>query len=54
MYLCYDRAVDGSFELRVAREASRDRNELVPAAKIINPVDPIAQLENVPITAGTW
>lgn len=54
MYLCYDRAVDGSFELRVTREASRDRNELVPAPKIINPVDPIAQLENVPVTSGTW
>jgi hypothetical protein len=54
MYLCYDRAINGSFELRVAREASRDRNELTPDPKIVNPIDPIAQLENVPLTAGTW
>ena len=53
-YGCYDRVINGSFELRTAREASRDRNELVPDPKLVNPIDPILQLENVPISAGTW
>ncbi len=53
-YGCYDRVIDGSFELREAREASRDRNELQPDPKLVNPIDPILQLENVPSSAGTW
>jgi hypothetical protein len=53
-YGCYDRVINGSFELRVAREASRDRQELVPDPKLVNPIDPILQLENVPSSAGTW
>lgn len=54
IYGCYDRAINGSFELRVAREASREREELVPDPKLINPIDPSLQLENVPVTAGVW
>jgi hypothetical protein len=54
IYGCYDRAIDGSFELREAKEASRDRQELVPDPKIVNPIDPILQLENLPAAAGTW
>jgi hypothetical protein len=54
IYGCYDRVIDGSFELREAREASRDRNELQPDPKLINPIDPILQLENVPASAGVW
>jgi hypothetical protein len=53
-YGCYDRVINGSFELREAREASRDRNELVPDPKLVNPIDPILQLENVPASAGVW
>jgi hypothetical protein len=53
-YGCYDRVIDGSFELREAREASRDRNELQPDPKLVNPIDPILQLENVPASAGVW
>jgi hypothetical protein len=54
IYGCYDRVINGSFELREAREASRDRNELVPDPKLVNPIDPTLQLENVPASAGTW
>ena len=54
IYGCVDRAINGSFELRVAREASRDRQELIPDTKLINPIDPILQLETVPASAGVW
>ena len=54
IYGCYDRVINGAFELRTAREASRDRHELVPDEKLINPIDPILQLENVPASAGVW
>jgi hypothetical protein len=54
IYGCFDRAINGSFELRTAREASRDRQELTPDPKLVNPIDPILQLENVPSSAGTW
>jgi hypothetical protein len=53
-YACYDRVINGSFELRVAREASRDRQELVPDPVLVDPIDPIMQLENVSASAGTW
>jgi hypothetical protein len=54
VYGCYDHAINGSFELRVAKEASRDRNELVPDPTLVNPIDPILQLENVPASAGVY
>jgi len=54
LYGCKDKAINGSFEFREAREASRDRQELVPDEKLIHPVDVSAQLENLPASAGTY
>jgi hypothetical protein len=54
IYGCYDRVINGAFELREAREASRDRNELTPDPKLINPIDPMLQMENVPVSAGVF
>lgn len=53
-YGCKDVAANGSLELRWAREASQDRNELVPDPKLINPVDPLTQLETISASAGTY
>lgn len=53
-YGCKDIAANGSLELRWAREASRDRQELVPDPKLINPVDPALQLETISASAGTY
>jgi len=47
-----DGAINGSFEFRVAIEASRDRRELVPDPKIINPNDPSQQLFGLSASAG--
>jgi hypothetical protein len=49
-----DVAINGSFEFRVAQEASRDRQELVPDEKIIHPIDPFTQLDTLPATAGIY
>jgi len=54
LYGCKDKAINGSFEFREAREVSRDRQELVPDPKLIHPVDVSAQLENLPASAGTF
>lgn len=54
VYDCKDNAINGSLELGWAREASRDRNELVPDPKLINPVDPGLQIEHLPASSGTW
>jgi len=54
LYGCKDKAINGSFEFREAREASKDRQELVPDEKLIHPVDVSAQLENLPASAGTY
>jgi hypothetical protein len=54
LYGCKDKAINGSFEFREAREASRDRQELVPDEKLIHPVDVSSQLENLPASAGTY
>jgi len=51
---CKDVAINGSFEYRMAREASRDRQELVPDAKLIHPVDPFQQLDTLPASAGNF
>ena len=53
-YGCVDTAINGSLELHWAREASRDRRELVPDDKLIHPVDPGSQLEHVSAAAGTY
>jgi hypothetical protein len=47
-----DQAINGSFEFRTAIEAAKDRHELVPDPKIINPVDPSQQLFNLPASSG--
>lgn len=47
-----DGAINGSFEFRTAIEAARDRRELVPDPKIINPADPSQQLFNLSASAG--
>lgn len=47
-----DGAINGSFEFRTAIEASRDRRELVPDPKLINPVDPSQQLFVLSASAG--
>jgi hypothetical protein len=47
-----DGAINGSFEFRMAIEAQRDRRELVPDHKIINPTDPSQQLFNLPASSG--
>jgi hypothetical protein len=54
IYGCKDGAINGSFEFREAREASRDRQELVPDPKLIHPVDVSSQLEHLPASAGTY
>jgi hypothetical protein len=51
---CKDGAVVGSIELAQAREVGRDRNELVPDPKLINPVDPALQIETLPASSGTY
>jgi hypothetical protein len=52
--LCRDRTVLGAVELAQAKEASRDRQELVPDPKLIHPVDPRVQIETVPASSGTY
>lgn len=47
-----DGAINGSFEFRTAIEASRDRRELVPDPKLINPTDPSQQLFGLSASAG--
>jgi hypothetical protein len=49
-----DQAINGSFEFRMAQEASRNREELVPDPKLINPVDPFTQLDTLPASAGSY
>jgi len=54
IYGCFDRVINGAFEIREAKEVARDREELVPDPKLVNPVDPLSQLENLPASSGTW
>ena len=54
MYMCYDRVINGAFEIREAKEVGRDRQELTPDEKLINPIDPLSQLENLPASSGTY
>ena len=54
LYCSADGAVNGSLELRWAREISKDRQELVPEPKLINPVDPAHQIETIPASSGTF
>jgi hypothetical protein len=54
VYGCFDRVINGAFEIREAKEVARDCHELVPDEKLVNPVDPLSQLENLPASSGTW
>jgi hypothetical protein len=47
-----DRDVNGSFEFKISKEASLDRQELTPDVKLINPVDISMQIEHVSARAG--
>lgn len=49
-----DRVVFGAIELAWAREASRDRQELVPDPKLIHPVDPLTQMNTLPASSGVY
>jgi hypothetical protein len=54
LYCSADGAMNGSLELRWAREVGRDRQELTPEPKLINPVDPAQQIETIPASSGTY
>ena len=51
-----DQAINGAFELRMAREAERtaDTQELQPDPKIYSPGDPLEQLDSLPASAGVY
>lgn len=49
-----DRNVNGAFEYAVAREASMDRQELVPDPKLIHPKDILLDITNISASAGTY
>lgn len=49
-----DRAINGSLEFAWAKEASKDRQELVPDPKLIQPVDPRTQIETLPASSGVY
>jgi hypothetical protein len=53
-YRCKDVSVNGALEFGWAKEASRDRQELVPDEKLIHPVDPRTQIETLPASSGTY
>jgi hypothetical protein len=53
-YNCKDRNINGALEVGIAMEASRDRQELVPTPKLVNPVDVALQIQNVSASAGTY
>jgi len=53
-YRCKDGAINGSLEFNWAKQASQDRNELVPDPKLIHPVDPRTQIETLPASSGTY
>lgn len=52
LYCSADGALNGSFELRTAREVAINKHEWEPEPKLINPADPAQQLENLPASAG--
>jgi hypothetical protein len=54
MYNCKDRNINGAFEVAVAQEASRDRQELVPDPKLVNPADVSLQINHISASAGSY
>lgn len=51
---CKDQAINGSFEYRSAKECSRDRQELVPDPKLLQPTDVTLQIETISAAAGIY
>jgi hypothetical protein len=49
-----DVSINGALEYNWAIEASKDRQELVPAPKLIHPVDVRTQINTLPATSGSW
>jgi hypothetical protein len=54
LYCSADGAINGSFELRAAKEAAINKREWQPEEKIVNPADPAQQIENLPASAGMY
>lgn len=54
LYCAADQGVNGSLELRWAREASLNKHEREPEPKLVNPTDPVSQLEALPASAGMY
>jgi hypothetical protein len=51
---CVDQSVNGALENAWAKEASKDRQELIPDPKIVNPVDPRTQIDTLPASSGVF
>jgi hypothetical protein len=49
-----DGSINGALEYNWAVEAAKDRNELVPAPKLIHPIDPRMQINTLPASSGTY
>jgi hypothetical protein len=49
-----DRSINGSLELAWAKEAAKDRQELLPDPKLIHPLDPRMQIDTIPASSGTY
>ena len=54
LYCSADGAINGSLEFAWAKEVGRDRQELTPEPKLINPVDVTTQLESIPASSGIY
>lgn len=51
---CVDGSINGALEYNWAIEAGKDRQELVPDPKLINPVDPRTQINTLPASSGSY
>jgi hypothetical protein len=51
---CYDRNVNGAFEMAEVREVTRDRQELVPDPKLVHPKDVLDDINHISASAGTY
>ena len=53
-YCSADGAINGSFELREAKEVTIDKGEYKPEEKLVNPDDPSVQIEQLPASSGVY
>ena len=53
-YCTADGAINGSFEMKMAKEAGVDKKEYQPETKLVSPVDPTQQIETLPASSGTY